>query len=308
MHTAPAGGDCGQLLRLGGLCEFDHGGDALVGHQCPVLTGDGIASKPSPNALAEKLGLTIHAFVDQNGNDMSAASFRDDLLVGSHDHSLAFLLEDVNRTPSGSFSSARHMTTPGERLRDIRQQRGLSTSELAERVGRSESAVRNQENGTNGIPATLAAKYARALSVTPEWLLYGHGEVTDPPATDSVPVVGYVSAGASLVQYADGQGPFDYVPAPRISSPSTVAATVRGVSLGPAFDEALVFYDDKRSPVTSDLHGKLCVVGLTDGRVLVKVLRPGEDGHFHLTSNTAEDPLWNQDVNWAAKVTEIRPR
>jgi transcriptional regulator with XRE-family HTH domain len=200
------------------------------------------------------------------------------------------------------------MTTPGERLRHARHLKRLSTAELAARVGRSESAVRNQENGTNGIPAALAAQYGRALSVTPEWLLFGEGDVTDRPATDSVPVVGYVSAGASLVQYAEGQGPFDYVPAPRESTPSTVAAAVRGVSLGPAFDEALVFYDDKRSPVTPDLHGKLCVVGLVDGRVLVKVLRPGEDGRFHLTSNTAEEPLWNQDVDWAAKVTDIRPR
>lgn len=199
------------------------------------------------------------------------------------------------------------MTTPGERLRQVRQKRGLSTAQLAQRVGRSESAVRNQENGTNGIPSHLAEQYARTLGVSPEYLLYGHGS-PDSPATDSVPVVGYVSAGASLVQYEEGQGPFDYVPAPRLQTPSTVAAAIRGVSLGPALDEAILFYDDVRSPVTPDLHGRLCVVGVDDGRVLVKILRPGEAGRFHLISNTAEEPLLNVDVRWAARVTEIRPR
>lgn len=200
------------------------------------------------------------------------------------------------------------MITPGERLRQIRTQRGLSTAQLGERVGRSESAVRNQENGTNGIPASLAAKYARCLTITPEWLLYGHGEGPTGGATESVPVVGYVSAGAALVRYEEGQGPFDFVKAPTVSTPTTVAAAVRGVSLGPAFDEAILFYDDVRSPVTSDLHGRLCVVGLTDGRVLVKIIRPSEGGRFHLLSNAAEEPLWDEVVVWAARVTEIRPR
>lgn len=61
----------------------------------------------------------------------------------------------------------------GERLRRLREDRGLSAAELAQRVGRSESAVRNQENGTNGIPATLAAKYAKALGSTASYILYG---------------------------------------------------------------------------------------------------------------------------------------
>lgn len=240
---------------------------------------------------------------------MRPAGVFNDLSMGAHTQTLAFLSTRVNRTPSARIASAVDMATPGERLRKIRQERGLSALQLAERIGRSESAVRNQENGTNGITVPLAAKYGRALSVSPEWLLYGHGEPAGPePASASVPVVGYVSAGSSLVQYAEGQGPFDYVPAPKMSTDSTVAASIRGVSLGPAFDEALLFYDDVRSPVTADLHGRLCVVGLADGRVLVKVLRPGEAGRFHLISNTAEEPLWNEEIQWAARVTEIRPR
>jgi transcriptional regulator with XRE-family HTH domain len=61
---------------------------------------------------------------------------------------------------------------PGARLRHARKQAGLSTAELgklaAEVLGRpkpiSASAVRNQENGTNGIPYSLLEAYAKALN------------------------------------------------------------------------------------------------------------------------------------------------
>ena len=108
--------------------------------------------------------------------------------------------------------------------------------------------------------------------------------------------------------FSEGQGPFDEVDAPHDATPSTVALGIRGVSLGPAFDEGIVFYDDVRSPITPDLHGRLCVVGLEDGRVLVKIIRSANDGTFHLFSNTMEEPMLNERLVWAARVKEVRPR
>lgn len=92
------------------------------------------------------------------------------------------------------------MKTPGDRLRQRREAKGLSAADLAARVGRSESAVRNQENGTNGIPAALAKKYASALGTTAAWILYGDESAT--PVSEGVvldlPVIGPVQAGAWL--------------------------------------------------------------------------------------------------------------
>ena len=46
-----------------------------------------------------------------------------------------------------------------------------------------------------------------------------------------------------------------------------------------------------------------------DERVLVKVIRPaGEPGRFHLISNGSEEPIFDQAVMWAAKVTGMKPR
>lgn len=201
-------------------------------------------------------------------------------------------------------------------MRDVLQriEERLSALDLTPRAaslkaGLSGDAIRNlqravAEGGRKGVTTRTINQLAPALQTTPGWLLTGEGDGT----TDFVPVVGYVSAGSVAVLYDVGQGNLDMVPAPKNSTPHTVAAEVRGDSLGPVLDGWLVFYDDVRSPVTEDLIGALCVVGLPDGRVMVKELKRAGDGHFHLLSNTSEAPLLDQEVEWAAKVTNMAPR
>lgn len=67
------------------------------------------------------------------------------------------------------------MSEAGQRLREARKSARISAEELARRVGSSASAVRNQENGTNGIPAPKAAEYAEVLGVSANWILFGDG-------------------------------------------------------------------------------------------------------------------------------------
>lgn len=76
----------------------------------------------------------------------------------------------------------------------------MTAAELAQRVGRSESAVRNQENGTNGIPPGLAKKYAAALGTTAAWLLYGEDQPSPDvaPTLADLPILGPIQAGAWL--------------------------------------------------------------------------------------------------------------
>lgn len=123
----------------------------------------------------------------------------------------------------------------------------------------------------------------------------------------TVPVVGYVGAGAEAHFYSDMDAPLDFTEAPPWAGPETRAAEIKGESLGPLFERWLIFYEDVRSPVTPDLHGRLCIVGLPNGKVLVKKLRPAGNGLFHLLSN-AEEPMWDQEILWAALVKEMRPK
>lgn len=123
----------------------------------------------------------------------------DDIAVRTHAAPLAFLSTSVNRTSSASVFTGGNMHA-GERLRLKREERGLSAADLGQRVGRSESAVRNQENGTNGVPPALAKKYAAALGTTAAWILYG--DDSPPPAAQpmlaDLQLLSAIQAGAWL--------------------------------------------------------------------------------------------------------------
>ena len=131
---------------------------------------------------------------------------------------------------------------------------------------------------------------------------------SSPSGAASVPIAGYVGAGSEAHFYSGAQGPFGEAPAPDNATPQTIAVEVRGESLGPFFNGWLVFFDDVRSPVTDDLIGRLCVVGLTDERVLIKKLLRGRTArNFELHGQFGE-PIVDAEVSWAAPVKSVVPR
>jgi len=202
------------------------------------------------------------------------------------------------------------MEEPSDRLRKARKDAGFqSAAQAAEAYGWTGSTYASHENGTRGLRPAAAARYAKAFKVPAEWLLYGKGRQTKgaPQTTHGhVPLVGYVAAGAAAHFMAAGE--LGEVPAPDHPTDATVAVEIRGDSLGSFFDRWLVYYDDVRRPITSDLVGRLCVVGLSDGRVLIKKpVRSRTKGLFHLLSQT-EDPILDAEVEWAARVKSLVPR
>ena len=213
-------------------------------------------------------------------------------------------------------------TTRGARLRSAREKYFKSARIAAKALGIAVSTYgaheRAEAPGGRDYGPDEAKRYGRRFRVTPEWLLTGRKiaptdgvpgtEAPEEPATPKVPVAGYVGAGAETHFYAVAQGGLDEIDAPDGSTPDTVAVEIRGGSLGTFFDRWLVFYDDVRRPVTPDLVGKICVVGLDDGRVLIKKLqRSRSPGLFNLASQT-EAPILDVAVEWAASVKGLKPR
>lgn len=96
---------------------------------------------------------------------------------------------------------------PGDRLRQARTDAGLTVEQVAERVQKAPSTVRAHENGQNGIKAPMAARYARALSVSPEWLLYGRSPDQQGPLPElsELPLLANIQAGAWLAVDETGQ-------------------------------------------------------------------------------------------------------
>lgn len=200
---------------------------------------------------------------------------------------------------------------PFERLQEARAKAGFERpTDAAKAYGWGQSTYISHENGTRGLKPDVAERYAKAFRVPAEWILYGKGRkaAAEAKATRTVRVVGYVGAGAQT-HFFDDQGDLDEVPAPDSASDRTVAVEVRGESLGALFDRWLVFYDDVHRPVTTDQIGRLCVVGLRDGRIMVKKVQKsrGRNGLFHLLSNT-EGPILDVEIEWAARVINMVPR
>lgn len=175
-----------------------------------------------------------------------------------------------------------------------------------------------------GVTGETLQKLALGLETTPMWLLREEGPeyLTEPQHIESgdilrdqpngkrmVRVAGYVGASGEAVYYRFSDDQFEYVEAPAGATDQTIAAEIRGGSLGNAFKSWLVFYQDIRSPITPDLFNQLCVVGLADDRILVKIVKREKDGSFTLESNAnIEQPIKNAEIEWASLVINMRPR
>jgi transcriptional regulator with XRE-family HTH domain len=182
---------------------------------------------------------------------------------------------------------------------------GKTQSGLARALGRSPSAITDLLNGRRRLKAEEIPLIVDYLGVDPPRFLTG-GRPPTPNARAAL--VGFVGAGAQAHFYADDQGPFDEVGAPAAGSARTVALQVRGHSLGALFDNWLVFYDDIRRPAGDELIDRMCVCGLSDGRILIKgIKRSPMPGLWTLVSNV-EPPLYDVALDWAAQVREMRPR
>jgi phage repressor protein C with HTH and peptisase S24 domain len=183
----------------------------------------------------------------------------------------------------------------------IKKATGDKQAELAARIGVSQPSISRWLNGTPPElhHAVLIDQVARQLH-----LANGENDFT----VTTVPIVGYVGAGGSI-SFEEGQGPFGEADMPpKNGSPSLVAVSVRGDSMSGTLEDGwTVYYEDREEEPHESLHTKLCIVGLQDGRVLIKKLYPGRKrGHYDLHSVNAP-PLLDQPVKWAAKITWIAP-
>ena len=194
-----------------------------------------------------------------------------------------------------------------QRIAAARRQAGWSQQRLASAVGAAQTTVSSWERGRTEPGRDDVRRIAEALDIPIARLELDSAE-RGLARPDSAPLVGFVAAGSRAHFFADGQGPFDEVAAPDGSTDRSVAVEIRGDSLGSFFNEWLVYYDDVRAPVTPDLIGRLCVVGLPDGRVLIKKIKASSTpGLYHLLSQ-AEEPILDVEVVWAARVRSMTPR
>ena len=106
-----------------------------------------------------------------------------------------------------------------DRIRKLREEKGMSQQDLAERVGfKTASAVNKIELGLRNISQSKVSAFAKALNTTTSYLIDGEGEkhkstlsfnLVSPNITDDVvtfPVIGSIAAGYNEIAVEDWSG------------------------------------------------------------------------------------------------------
>lgn len=288
---------------ISGLGQLNDGGDPGALERGPILAGYGIPLGPS---LSPR-GRHHSAVLLEPPGERCRAERLDNLPMGSHasenEHKMCLVqAQNVVRPRRGVTPTFPRMKVGG-RIAQARQARGWSQAKLATVINTAQTTISSWERSRTEPTREDVVRIAAALDIPSVQLELD----ISARAGAETPVVGYVGAGAEAHFYADSDI-LDYVLAPEGSTATTRAAEIKGDSLGPLFERWLIFYDDVRSPVTTDLLGKLCIVGLPDGRVLVKQIQASRTPDlYHLLSNF-EQPFFDQEVMWAAAVKDMRPR
>jgi phage repressor protein C with HTH and peptisase S24 domain len=184
----------------------------------------------------------------------------------------------------------------------IRLLKGMTREELAAKLNTTATTIYRKERGNRQLRMEELEDYARALGCNVQSLV---GDVK------RVPVVGFVGAGAKIYpidDHANGNG-LDFVDSPTgISDPKIVAVYVRGDSQEPLLEDGyILFYHKKSEGVEPDSIGRLCIVALVNGEIMIKKVKKGSiHNRYHLISKNA-DPILDAELIWASKVIDIRP-
>lgn len=190
------------------------------------------------------------------------------------------------------------------RLREIRDSKGLTLREVAERAKTSEQQLGRLEKGQRRLSDYWIARLAPALEVAPDEI-WSDSRDTIP----SVPIVGYVGAGAQVYNF-DDQTNLDYVEV-MPGAEETYALAVRGDSMFPRYLPGdLIFYTPVDFVDEARVIGRECVVQIAgDGALsptyVKRVQRGSKPGLYRLASYNAPD-IEDVRIAWAAPVAWIK--
>ena len=184
------------------------------------------------------------------------------------------------------------MTTPGERLKAARERFGFATAkDAALAMGVAIATYTQHEKAVKHLPARRAAEYAALFHVTPEFILYGRGDM---PVR--IPLFA-----------ASGQDTGRAVALPPPPSELTRALEADGIA---HFGMVAIYDQPQTGRPPLDLDGRLCVVAYVDDVLVheVRIVRRGsKPNRFHLIDTAGRAPLFDHAVLWIAPVLAMVP-
>lgn len=203
-------------------------------------------------------------------------------------------------------------------LKIFRRRAGLTQAKVAEALDISPVTVNRHENNVQSFMESLGL-YAELYQCKPEDLISENPTTSTqvepsslaPYVPRTVPVVGFVGAGAEVTpidDHAQGAGLYEVEVPFAVRSQHIVGVEVKGDSMYPLIREGdVLLYSREYYGMNAGCLNRLCVVGLTDGRVFVKFLHKGsKQGHYTLASiNNSTPPMEDVPVAWCGRVESI---
>lgn len=185
-----------------------------------------------------------------------------------------------------------------QKIRFIQQKTGWTQSRLAEELGTTQPTVNRWLKG-----AEPEGPRRDAINDLYDEI-YGATNILE----HFVPLKGKVGAGQEIYAVEDDD-PTQTAEAPANAKPNTVAVMVSGDSMYPAYEDGAVLFYSRLLP-PENMVNRRAVVQLTDGRIFVKIVRPGSTPNvWTLQSiNSQYADMVDQEVEWVAPIDWIRPR
>ena len=186
----------------------------------------------------------------------------------------------------------------GERLRKIRLERGLTQSELAERLKTTKQTIFKYETGiVSNIPLNRVEDLAAALNVDPAWLMGWDESANLPdgilqmPSVRKIPLIGTIACGTPILANENYEG--------EVEMPENIRADFALRCRGDSMINARIYNGDivyiRQQPEVE--NGEIAAILIDDEATLKRVRY--DDNHVTLwPENPAYSPLiyWGEDM------------
>lgn len=198
------------------------------------------------------------------------------------------------------------------RIRELRENKGLSQDKLAEALNTSRGQVYQLEKGLRKLTQPWMVRLSKVFLCKPEDLISSGISYT-------VPVLGYVGTGERVIPLDDlpllnlselREKDLQTINCEFVESPENgacndmVALRVRGDSMEPFLQEgSLIFYSKVLRGNYDEIINKPVVACLKDGSVYVKILRRGFGyGKYNLASTNTPKAIEDAEIAWCARI------